>query len=159
MQWFAGCSPHLTSGGDASAPGAPPSGQENERIFSGPVTGRLLIVEDNWVVAIEMEAALLDAGYDVLGIAVSANEAVDVCDRERPDMVLMDIRLQGGSDGVAAAVEIRERFGISSVFVSAHDDPETRARAAAAKPLGWIPKPVTSSELIKRLAGLKRDPS
>jgi len=116
---------------------------------------RLLIVEDNWLVAIDMEAALIDAGYDVIGIAVSANEAVALCDAQRPDLVLMDIRLQGGSDGIAAAMEIRTRFGITSIFVSAHDDAGTRARAVAAQPLGWIVKPVSSADLVLRLAALK----
>jgi CheY-like chemotaxis protein len=120
-----------------------------------PIGNRVLIVEDNWLVAVEAEASLLEAGYVVLGIAVSAEEAVALCEAERPDFVLMDIRLRGDSDGVQAAVEIRARFGIPSVFVSAHDDPETQARAGAAKPLGWIVKPVSGPELIKRVESLR----
>lgn len=118
---------------------------------------RVLIVEDNWLVAVEMEATLEDAGYTVVGIAVSAEEAVQACKAERPDLVLMDIRLLGPRDGIDAAVEIRERFGIGSIFVSAHDDAEVRARAEAARPLGWIVKPVTGRELIRSLAALRDD--
>ena len=86
-------------------PGVPVSGMSIERI---------LIVEDNWLVAIEMEAALSDAGYQVIGIAMSADQAVQLCETERPDAVLMDVRLQGQRDGVDAAIEVRARFGIRS---------------------------------------------
>lgn len=119
------------------------------------VQERVLIVEDNWLVALEMEAALEEAGYAVVGLAVSAEEAVQACTSEAPDLVLMDIRLIGRRDGIDAAIEIRQRFGIGSIFVSAHDDDDVRARAEAAEPLGWIVKPVTSLELIRSLATRK----
>lgn len=116
---------------------------------------RVLIVEDNWLVAVEMETTLTDAGYVVVGIAVSAVEAVTLCEAKRPDFVLMDIRLQGGSDGIEASVEIRTRFNVPSIFVSAHDDAKTRGRAALAAPLGWIVKPVVGPVLIERIRRLR----
>lgn len=119
-----------------------------------PAAERVLIVEDNWLVAIEMEAALQDAGYIVVGIAVSADEAIAACEDQRPDVVLMDIRLQGGSDGVEAAKAIRTRMDVPSIFVSAHDDAETRARGEAARPLGWINKPVQGAVLVERISRL-----
>jgi len=118
-----------------------------------PIT-RILIVEDNWLVAVETEAALSEADYLVLGIAMSAEEAVRLCEQERPDAVLMDIRLQGASDGIEAAIQLRRRFGIGSIFMTAHGEPDTQARARAALPLGWILKPVTSAELIRRVAAM-----
>ncbi|WP_222184602.1 response regulator [Geminicoccus harenae] len=116
---------------------------------------RVLIVEDNWLVAIEMEAALSEAGYEVVGLAMSADQAVRLCGSERPAVVLMDIRLQGRLDGVSAAVEILQRYGIHSIFVTAYGDPETRARAEAAQPLGWILKPMVWSELGRRLEQIR----
>lgn len=143
-----------------SNPGRPPPLPTGAAREDGALAlERVLIVEDNWLVAVEMEAALEDAGYTVVGIAVSAEEAVEACKADGPDVVLMDIRLLGPRDGVDAAVEIRERFGIGSIFVSAHDDPDIRARAATARPLGWIVKPVTSGELIRLLAALGEDGS
>lgn len=115
----------------------------------------MLIVEDNWLVAVELEATLQEAGYAVVGVAVSADEAVQICQAERPELVLMDIRLLGQRDGVDAAMEIRKRFGIRSVFVSAHDDPDVRARAEPAQPLGWIGKPITGAVLLSALAALR----
>lgn len=140
------------------APPGPPhpaTGADREGLYVAPA--RILIVEDNWLVAMETEASLEDEGYAVVGVAVSAEEAIEACETDRPDLVLMDIRLLGHRDGVDAAVEIRERFDIGSIFVSAHDDADVRARAAAARPLGWIVKPVTSSELIRLLAEFRKD--
>ena len=123
---------------------------------SEPAIGRrVLIVEDNWLVAIETEAALSDAGYEVVGIAVSAEEAVQLCETAGPSFVLMDIRLEGRRDGVEAAIEVRARYGIPSIFFTAHGDPETRARAEPAKPLGWILKPKAGPDLVRQLASLQ----
>jgi CheY-like chemotaxis protein len=65
----------------------------------------------------------------------------------RPNLVLMDIRLANNSDGVAAAIEIRQRFDIPSLFVSAHGDPIMRSRASAASPVGFIEKPFSPESL------------
>lgn len=108
---------------------------------------RVLIVEDEWVLAALAEAALEDAHCTVVGIATSADEAVTLAEAERPDLVLMDVRLCGLRDGIDAAREIRERFGIRSLFVTANSDPETRQQGRKADPAGWIQKPVSSGDL------------
>jgi len=120
-----------------------------------PFGRRVLITEDNWLIASEWESALREAGYIVVGTAVSADEALAMGLEEAPDFVLMDIRLLGDRDGIDAALELRSRLGAPSIFVSAHDDAGVRARAAAAQPLGWISKPVLASrlaELIRQIA-------
>lgn len=65
-----------------------------------------------------------------------------------PELVLMDIRIRGNGDGIYAALEISRRFGLRSLFVSANDDPGTRERAQAAHPLGWLPKPFSTMQLV-----------
>lgn len=140
------------SGGESSPPPRP---LEREGGAEFPFGRHVLITEDNWLIASEWEAALVEAGYCVTGIAVSADEALASCDEDPPDFVLMDIRLLGERDGIDVAVELRERCDLGSIFVSAHDDPETRQRAAPARPLGWIAKPfvaVRIAELIRNLA-------
>lgn len=109
----------------------------------------ILIVEDEFLIALELESSLLDAGYRVVGIAVTAKEAVAMARSEQPDLAVMDIRLADRSDGVEAAVELFDTFGIRSIFASAHADAETRKRAAPAKPVGWVQKPYSAEALIR----------
>ncbi|HEX2138895.1 MAG TPA: response regulator [Woeseiaceae bacterium] len=116
----------------------------------------ILIVEDNWLIGIEMEATLSEAGFSVVGVARNVKDALRLCRQKRPQVVLMDVMLAGGDDGIDAAVEIRQRYGIPSVFVTAHGDSATRARAEPAEPLGWIVKPIVSAELVRRLAAIQR---
>jgi CheY-like chemotaxis protein len=113
--------------------------------------GRILVVEDDYFVGLLIEEALTDAGYDVLAVVTTGEEAVQKGSEWRPDLVLMDIRLAGEMSGVAAAVELRQR-GISSVFASAHTDHGTRSAGEGAGPAGWLTKPFTSSEVVSTVA-------
>jgi DNA-binding NarL/FixJ family response regulator len=116
---------------------------------AGTAKRRVLVVDDEWLISTQIEQILTTAGFEVVGTAADATSAVALADRERPDLVLMDIRLQGAVDGVDAAREIADRFGIRSLFVSAHTDPGTITRTRAARPLGWLPKPFTQAELLQ----------
>ncbi|MBB3899662.1 response regulator [Roseococcus suduntuyensis] len=117
-----------------------------------PPRGRVLIVEDEFFVAMDAEDSLTAAGFTVIGIAATADAAVNLAESQSPDIVLMDIRLVGRRDGIDAAAEIRERFGIPCVFATAHSDPTTRHRAeVAAAPLGWLSKPYTRAEVTNAL--------
>lgn len=109
----------------------------------------MLVVEDEWLISIQLEQTLAAAGFEVVGTAGSAADAVALAGRERPDLVLMDIRLSGPADGIEAAREIADRFGIRSLFVSAHADPATVARGSTVSPAGWLPKPFTEAELLR----------
>jgi DNA-binding NarL/FixJ family response regulator len=136
------------------APGTPihpveESGAENR--LAAPV--RVLLVEDEILTALDIEYLVQQLGYEVCGIAVSAPEAVQAADDLRPDLVLMDIRLARGTDGIQAAGEIRTRLGIASLFLSAHTDAATLDRAQATQPLGFIAKPYTHAQLEAALRG------
>jgi two-component system, response regulator PdtaR len=96
----------------------------------------------------ESEYALLDAGFNVVGIAASTSEAIALAQSEKPDLALMDIRLAGSRDGVDAALQIFSETGIRCVFATAHNDPATRQRAEPARPLGWVSKPYTPAALV-----------
>lgn len=108
----------------------------------------ILIVEDEFIIASACEWILSDAGYQVVGIAADEHEALLLAEKTRPQLVLMDIRLARGGDGIEAANLIRSRCGIRSLFVSAHGDPQTRSRGSAADPVGWLVKPYTDSMLL-----------
>jgi two-component system, response regulator PdtaR len=109
---------------------------------------RILIVEDDFIVGVGLEAALSEAGFAVVGTANSAQEAVRLATSEHPMLAVMDVRLTGRRDGVEAAIEIFDTCGIRSIFATAHHNAETRARAEKAAPLGWLHKPYQLDALI-----------
>jgi len=108
---------------------------------------RILIVEDELIVARNLQKRLMNLRFDVPTIAATAAEAVQEAERTHPDLVLMDIRLEGDSDGIVAAREIHERLDIPVVFLTAYADPGTIRRAKTAQPLGLLPKPFGLREL------------
>ncbi|MGI8852053.1 MAG: response regulator [Methyloceanibacter sp.] len=110
---------------------------------------RILIVEDDYFVSLELEHRLVSAGFEVTGIATSADEATQMAAVQKPELVVMDIRLVGRRDGVDAAIELREKYGIPAIFASAHVDAETRRRALPARPVGWLQKPYSSDSIVR----------
>ena len=117
----------------------------------------ILLVEDDFLVGMEMEAGLEEAGYEVAGIAATAEEAVALAKARRPVLAVMDIRLASDRDGVDAALEIFRTLGIRSLFASAHGDAEVRARAEPAQPLGWVAKPYRVETLLAAVAKALRE--
>ncbi|MDA0334431.1 MAG: response regulator [bacterium] len=113
---------------------------------------RILVVEDEAVVARDLEQTLVRLGYEVVGVAQFAAEAVGKAAETRPDLVLMDISLQGDKDGIQAAEVIGTRFGTPVVFLTAHTDKATVARAQSAKPAGYIVKPFNREKLHETIA-------
>ena len=134
------------------------STHEDDRTMSE--APRVLIVEDQYFVAVDCELQLRSVGIGCVGLATTAAEALDIAEREHPDLVLMDIRLASVADGVEAAIVIYERLGIRCIFASAHADAATRRLAERAHPLGWLDKPYTGGQLVAMvrecLANLRR---
>ena len=110
-------------------------------------TIHILIVEDEYVIAANLQENLEALGYHVLDIACSASEAVEKAAALRPDLVLMDIRLQGERDGIQAAEQIWGRLQIPVIYVTGHSDKSTVERAKVTFPFGYILKPVKGKEL------------
>ncbi|RUW23077.1 response regulator [Mesorhizobium sp. M4B.F.Ca.ET.215.01.1.1] len=108
----------------------------------------ILIVEDDYLIALDLEAGLHAAGFQVAGPATTADEAINLALSIKPVLVLMDIRLLGKRDGVDAALELYRELGIRCIFTTAHGDRDLRLRAEAAKPLGWVQKPYSIATLI-----------
>ncbi len=109
---------------------------------------RILVVEDDFLVAAEIEIALSDAGFDVAGVAATAAEAVELAQSQRPALVVKDVRLAGERDGIHAAVEIFRTLGIRCIFATAHYDQDSLERAKPAMPLGWLQKPYSMVSLV-----------
>jgi CheY-like chemotaxis protein len=109
---------------------------------------RLLVVEDEFFLAVQIEEWLLDNGLDVVDVVHTAEEAVAVAETERPDLVIMDIRLASETDGISAALDILDRTGIRCIFATAFADAATRERGEKARPFGWLRKPFTADALL-----------
>ena len=108
---------------------------------------RLFLVEDEVIIAADIAIRLRLLGYEVVGTATSGVEALALIDQIRPDLVLMDIRLQDVMDGITAAQEIRERFHLPVVFLTAYSESAIVARAKLAEPFGYILKPFVDREI------------
>ena len=108
---------------------------------------RVLIVEDEALIAEELSERLSQLGFLVIAAVGCADEAVDIASRERPDLVLMDIRLKGKKDGIEAAAEIRSRGDIPIVYLTAYSDRSTVDRAKRTDYDGFVLKPFRQREL------------
>jgi CheY-like chemotaxis protein len=108
---------------------------------------RILIVEDEALTVLALKRELADLGYEVAGEASTATDALRAAEEKQADLVLMDIRLDGGISGVAAAAAIRGQLDIPVVFLTAHAAGETVARAVESGAFGYLLKPYTAPEL------------
>src|SRR5215468_2450553 len=108
---------------------------------------RALIIEDETLIAEELRERLSRLGFTVIAAVGSGEEGVEIATRERPDLVLMDIRLSGKKDGVQAAREIREQVDVPIVYLTAHSDRVTVERAKQTDHDGFILKPFLRREL------------
>ncbi|NEO33088.1 MAG: PAS domain S-box protein [Symploca sp. SIO3C6] len=108
---------------------------------------KILIVENEMAVALNIQARLEEVGYVVSGVAVSGEESIEIAESQLVDLVLMDIRLPGKLDGIFAAQELRNRFNIPVVYLTAYSEPETIERAKLTEPYGYIIKPFEIREL------------
>ena len=107
----------------------------------------ILIVEDEGIVAGDIRKALQSLGYTVSAAVSSGEEALEKIEENRPDLVLMDIILQGEMDGIETANQIRIRFNIPVVYLTAYTDEKMLERAKVTEPYGYIVKPFDEKEL------------
>jgi PAS domain S-box-containing protein len=107
----------------------------------------ILVVEDERVVARDIQRSLVDLGYKVPATADSAEQAIRLASERCPDLVLMDIRIKGERDGIEAATILRQRFDVPIVYLTAYADEPTVERAKLTQPFGYLMKPVKTYEL------------
>jgi DNA-binding NarL/FixJ family response regulator len=140
----------------------PPPAEEPRRMEDKQGPPRILVVEDDFLIAMQTEVALTAAGFEVVGPAMTAEEAVALAGEAQPTLAVMDIRLASTRDGIDAARQLYQDFAIRCVFATAHDDAHTRGRAEPYAPLGWLAKPYTMASLVavvaEAVAELRRRP-
>jgi CheY-like chemotaxis protein len=108
---------------------------------------RVLIVEDEWLIAMDLAETLRQAGHDVVAIAADSDEALSAAHATAPELVLMDLRLANGSSGVEAARRLRDETKLRCIFVSANLDEATLRRLESLEPLGFVAKPILPARL------------
>ncbi|MBF0568181.1 MAG: response regulator [Nitrospirae bacterium] len=108
---------------------------------------RILIVEDEWIIATNLSSTLEDLGYEVTSVVLSGEDAIKHAEAERPTLVLMDITLRGQMDGVAAADAIKELYDIPVVYLTSNTDEATFERVKDSESFGYIIKPFEKMEL------------
>jgi PAS domain S-box-containing protein len=118
-----------------------------ESARQGRAAHSVLIVEDERIVAKDLQQALSGMGYDAFAIASSAEEAIARATEQCPDVVLMDIRIKGDRDGIQTAEILQSRFHVPVIYLTAHADEATIERARTTQPHGYLLKPVKTGEL------------
>jgi len=108
---------------------------------------KIVIVEDEGLIASDLRGRLTASGYSVTAIAASGNEALRLIRQTSPDLVLMDIRIKGNQDGIQVAQRLHEEFDVPVVYLTAYDDRGTLDRATATQAYGYIKKPIASASL------------
>ncbi|MGO8840926.1 MAG: response regulator [Methyloceanibacter sp.] len=121
--------------------------------FSSPDRGSALIVEDEFLIALDLEATMQALGFEVCGLAPTAKEAVSIAMRNPPDVVLMDVYLDGTRQGIEAARWLRNVCEVPIIFVTAHSDDGTLERIRQAVPGSPIvSKPIYRERLAAAIA-------
>lgn len=108
---------------------------------------KILIVEDESIIARDVKIMLENLGYNVPAVVSSGEESIEKASILHPDLVLMDIKLKGNIDGMSAAEQIYERFHIPVIYLTAYEDGRTLKRAKKINPSGFINKPFEELEL------------
>ncbi|MDD1694816.1 MAG: response regulator [Methanoregula sp.] len=108
---------------------------------------KILLVEDDNIIAKVADWRLKNLGYTVCGRATTGAEAMEIVVNQKPDLVLMDINIQGDIDGIETAKMIKKGFNIPVVYVTSHSDGATLERAKATNPDGFIIKPFDDEDL------------
>ena len=108
---------------------------------------RVMIVEDEFIIAEDLKLTLQNFGHEVISIVSSGEKAIDHAVEFKPDMIFMDIVLDGEVNGIDAAIKIREKFEIPIIFCSAYIDSLTKKEASQIKPGIFISKPVEESKV------------
>ncbi len=116
--------------------------------------GRILIVEDEVVVAMYIETVLETFGYDVVAIVTNGADAIDMVRDEDIDLVLMDINIEGDIDGIETTRRLKGFSEVPVLYVSAYIDKETIARASSTNPAGYLSKPFKNKELRMKIESI-----
>ncbi len=107
----------------------------------------IFVVEDEFIVSMDIQASLKKLGYNVIGAAPSGEKALELIAENQPDLILMDIMLKGQMNGIDTAEVVKKEYGIPVIYLTAYADESTLARAKVTEPYGYILKPFKEIDL------------
>ncbi len=108
---------------------------------------KIMVVEDEWIIANDIKNCLVDLGYMVTSIAATGDEAIEQAGQDQPDLILMDIMLKGEMNGIEAAKEIRKHYDIPVIYLTAYDNQYLVEQAKQTDNYGYLLKPFKDKEL------------
>ena len=111
------------------------------------VNSKILIVEDDFIVAIDLKIHLENMGYNVLDITDNGTDALNKTRETNPDLILMDINLKGDIDGIDTALNINKLYHIPVIYLTGYNDKNTIKRANVTEPFGYIVKPFEDKDI------------
>ena len=117
---------------------------------------RVLVVEDEMIIALDLESLVMDSGHEVCGLATTSDEAIALAHSRKPDIILSDISLAKGTSGIVAAKAIRASLDVGIIFISAGIASITPEDMQAVHPLALISKPVDASRVKAALIDAER---
>ena len=117
---------------------------------------KILVVEDDALVALSIEQTLSLLGFKVVGIAATVSDALCLAQNTRPDLAIFDIQLAGKRDGIEGAALLRRFLDIPVVFLTAQGDGNTRARADTVRPAAYLSKPATPQQVVAAIEEVLR---
>ena len=126
----------------------PPDPKEGIVVSPEAKPAKVLIVEDEALIALSLREVLVLVGFDVVGVAATVGDALCIAQNTPPDIAIFDVRLAGKRDGIEGAVQLRRILNIPVLFLTAQGDEATRARAAFLNPAAYLLKPVHSQQII-----------
>lgn len=118
---------------------------------------KILIVEDEALIALDIKQKLIELGHDVVGIIDNGEEAIRVAEEKKPDIILMDIVIKGDFNGIETARRIKEKQKVAIIYLTAYDSPSVMAQANTTNPDGYLLKPFDDSKLQNVVLELQID--
>ncbi|MGX7668947.1 LytR/AlgR family response regulator transcription factor [Flavobacterium pedocola] len=112
---------------------------------------KILVVEDEYITQKTITVNLTEMGYDVVGTAMSSEEAIEILQTKNVEFALLDITIQGGKNGIWLADYIKENYSLPHVFLTAYSDNDTIKKAIATNPYGYLIKPFQKAELFSAI--------
>ncbi len=112
---------------------------------------RVLIAEDEFITLDMLKDYLEESGYELSGDAINAKEAIEILEKKETDIVLLDIHIKGEKDGIWLAEQIKEKYHLPYIFVSAYSDTSTIKRATNTNPYGYLVKPIKQADIFSAI--------